>query len=473
MKKMIKVSRASGFVTLTVTLMLTLAGSYLFFQSVDSAQYTVMRYQNTLSAKKNHWAAEGGLACAYGVNKTTAGTPMSRDYSLCNGLIFDGSADASRLQVAVTPIEITPGALYTLSSEAKEVLGRGKRVVMRDIALTGGGGSPMPGIFKTSSKLRLTGDFALTPNKNENNKGENECISIVVKNKADFLHTDSVTGIQLIVRDKDGYQQNQLPDGISAEAINTEARNDHLDFFCKAGYQTFQEVGKANLALAKDVLEDPNMDMFYDFFGVPKEQWKSVRDDKQRIDKIIQASTENGIIEDCAQQIAKAFADGNKKIWVEGSCYLKTPPAGEPQLPFNFSNPELPMTGKGAQALVVIQDGIVFSPANLGFSGLLYQFITDKKKAPPILANMPIACMLGGLCTSDHHAEPYKNRAFFINGALYTYGGIAVDMEGMEFNLNGSMVATYDKDKWDGLLPTPTGAGGGNVNWKEGTWRDF
>ncbi|UXI00754.1 hypothetical protein [Photobacterium sp. TY1-4] len=467
---MMKVNQASGFVTLTVTLMLTLAGSYLFFQSVDSAQYTVMRYQNTLSAKKNHWAAEGGLACAYGVNKTTAGTPMSRDYSLCNGLVFDGSADASRLQVAVTPIEITPDALYTLSSEAKEVHGRGKRVVMRDIQLTGG--APMPGIFKTSSKLRLTGSFDFLPNKNTNKVGEHECVSLIVKNKSDFIHTDSVIGSKLIVRDRDGYRQSQLPSGVKLSEVNNSAVDSRLSFECKNGYQTFQQVGAENIAFAKDVIEDPDMDMFRDFFGQPRENWQTVRDGKFPAQGIINKDQPEQMVTDCAQQIIDRYAAGVSKIWVDGSCYLSRENIDTSHsAPFNFGDPSSNPTEQ-KPVMVIVRDGIVFSPADFTFSGLFYQFNTGDRSNEHLSQDMVQACIDSNSCGKGDlsQQEPYKEWGFFVKGSMNVYGGLAVDMEGLGFNVQGAMIATYDSSKWEGLLPTPSG---GVVNWKQGTWRDF
>lgn len=466
-----KVNQASGFVTLAVTLVLTLAGSYLFFQSVDSAHYTVMRYQNTLSAMKNHWAAEGGLACAYGVNKTTTGTPMTRDYSLCDERVLGGSQDEDRLRLNVTPIEVVSGSLYTLNSEAKEVPGRGKRSVMRDIQLTGGG-APMPGIFKTSSRLRLTGSFDLVPNKNTNKVDENECISLIVKNKSDFIHTDSIAGAKLIVRDGDGYQQNQLPPGVTPSDVKNSATDSNLGFECKNDYQTFQQVGAENIALAKDVLEDPDMDMFYDLFGMPRENWQAVREGEFPVQGIINQDQPEQMVTDCAQQIIDRYAAGVSKIWVDGSCYLSTENIDpHNSAPFNFGSPSSNPTEQ-APVMVVVRDGIVFSPADFTFSGLFYQFKTGGRQKEDLSQDMVQACIDSGSCVQGDlsQQEPFKKYGFYVKGSMNVYGGLAVDMEGLGFNVQGAMIATYDRSKWEGLIPTPIG---NDVRWKEGTWRDF
>ena len=186
--------RQDGFVTLTVTLMLMVLGGYGLYKSVEASQYNVKRFQNVLSAKKNHWAAEGGLACAFGINQTTVGDPTTRSYNACNNLVLGGSGDESRLSLTVTG-QIVSGGLYTLKSTSSESHGPGSREVAKDIKVETV--SAMPGIFKTSSNFTLRGDFVFSPNYNNG-----ECVTMVLKNKGNFVHTDSTTNSRIIVRDK-------------------------------------------------------------------------------------------------------------------------------------------------------------------------------------------------------------------------------------------------------------------------------
>ena len=178
--------RQNGFVTLTVTLMLMMLGSYGLYQSVEMSHYNVKRYQNVVSAKKSHWIAEGGLQCAYGVNQTTVGDPQSRSYASCDGLVLGSSHDDSRLSLAVSGQQVGTSALYTLKSAVSEDNGPGRREVAKEVKVQSV--SPMPGIFKTSSIFTLKGDFEFMPNHNDG-----ECITMVVKDHNNFKHTDNTT----------------------------------------------------------------------------------------------------------------------------------------------------------------------------------------------------------------------------------------------------------------------------------------
>ncbi|PSU28093.1 hypothetical protein [Photobacterium lutimaris] len=450
--------RQNGFVTLTVTLMLMVLGTYGLYQSVEMSHYNVKRFQNVLSAKKSHWIAEGGLQCAFAINQTTVGDPQTRSYNACDALVLGQSVDENRLTLAVTGQQIGVGSLYTLKSTVSEDNGPGQREVAKEVKVESV--SPMPGIFKTSSDFTLRGDFEFLPNHNDG-----ECITIIVKGHDNFKHTDSTTNSMLIVQDGDGYSAGQLPSSVTPESIQGRAELSSAGT-CNSGYQSFAKAG-TTWPLAKDILEEPKMDMFKDLFGVPKSEWESVRDNGNYT--LISPPNGETTNLDCAEQINTAFKNGDRSFWVEGSCYLAQPSTEAGSKPINFTSPQSPMPDTDS-TLIVVQDGAVFHNGQLGISGLLYQFKTDDNKQGAISDDMVSFCHTANLCTDTSHEAPFKNTAFYISGSLYAFGGIAVDMEGMNFIANAGFKAQYNDKYWKDRLPPTTNT---VVKWQQGTWRDF
>ncbi len=152
--------KSAGFLTLMVAVMLLLVGSYAFFESADSSLFLMKRFQNTLAAKKLHWAAQGGLECAFAVNKQNTGVlPTLQSYTDCDKEVLPvGERETLDLRVTAESVN---GSLYNFKSKASESHGRGERIVSKNIEVTTK--SVMPGIFKTSSMLRLTGRLCLAP----------------------------------------------------------------------------------------------------------------------------------------------------------------------------------------------------------------------------------------------------------------------------------------------------------------------
>ncbi|GAB3525354.1 hypothetical protein [Photobacterium alginatilyticum] len=471
-----RVSRTSGFLTLMVAVILLLIGSYAFFESADTSLFLVKRFQNTLAAKKLHWAAQGGLECAFAVNKQNAGVPPPlQSYSDCEKEVLPvGERGRLDVQVEVDPPMIN-SPHFTLKSKASESNGRnggnGERTVSKDIEVTTK--SVMPGIFKTSSMLRLTGDFALLPNKNTKD-GKNECITMVVKDKKNFVHSDSTANSKLIIRDNDGYSEGQVPPSVDLAALNNSAKLGN--FSCAPGYQSFNMVGtREGEYLANDINEDPAMDMFKDLFGVTRDKWKEVRDSQFTGNQtaIINKDNTSVMVENCADKINEAYKNGAKRIWIDGSCNLGSSdkPATD-GMPIDLNTPA--DNKPDMEVMIVVRDGIIYSAGQVGISGLVYQFKTGDRADSVMTADMVTSCEKAGFCSSSAHGDSYKNKAFYTHGALYAFGGLAVDMPDLVFEVFGSLWAEYDISKWQGIISPGGGAtpGGSAVKWKEGTWRD-
>jgi len=454
--------KSAGFLTLMVAVMLLLVGSYAFFESADSSLFLMKRFQNTLAAKKLHWAAQGGLECAFAVNKQNTGVlPTLQSYTDCDKEVLPvGERETLDLRVTAESVN---GSLYNFKSKASESHGRGERIVSKNIEATSS--SVMPGIFKTSSKFTLDGSFNLLPNKNTTSNGENECITMVVKNKANFVHTDSVKGSTLVVQDSNGYDDVA---GVDGTGLTDKVGN----FICKEGYQSFHEVGKEANTYANDIVEDIDMDMFKDMFGTTREKWKSIRDSQfiGHDSEIINKDNASSMVMDCAAKISNAYNEGKRKIWVDGSCYINKLSLSDihNSAPFNFNEPNVNPSNQ--KVLVVVRDGVVFSADSFSFGGLLYQFDSGERAKKSILEDMVQACIEGQLCNASDTSQQdlYKNLAFFVNGSMHTYGGLAIDMEGMELKVKGALISAYDNSKWQGLVSSSAS----NIKWKEGTWRD-
>ncbi|MCG7588742.1 hypothetical protein [Photobacterium sp. OFAV2-7] len=468
-----KASRSSGFLTLMVAVILLLIGSYAFFESADTSLFLIKRFQNTLVAKKLHWAAQGGLECAFAVNKQNAGQPPpEQNYSDCEKEVLPveelGWLD---VQVTVTQEGSNP-SLYNVESKASKANARGERSISKNIEVTSN--SVMPGIFKTSSMLQLTGDFALLPNKNTNKDGKNECIAMVVKDKKNFVHSDSTAGSNLIIRDNDGYSEGQVPPSVDLTALNNSAMLG--DFACAPGYQSFNQLGtNEGQYLAKDIHEDPAMDMFKDLFRVSKEKWKEIRDSQFTGSHaaIINKDNTDVMVENCADEINKAYKNGAKRIWIDGSCNLgSSDKSATDGMPIDLNTPA--DNKPDMEVMIVVRDGIIYSPGQVGISGLLYQFKTGVRADSVMTADMVTTCKAAGFCTDSSQSKRYENKAFYTHGALYAFGGLAVDMPNLAFEVFGSLWAEYDISKWQGILSPDGGAvpSVSTVKWKEGTWRD-
>lgn len=460
-------SRQNGFVTLMVAVMLMLIGSFVFFESADASIYLTKRFQNSLIAKKLHWAAQGGLECAFVVNKQNMGSiPTELDYVSCETSVLpSNTAEKLNLQVMAN---VVTGSLYSLESKASENQARGERIVAKNIEVTAN--SVMPGIFKTSSRLYLTGDFALLPNKNKQASGENECITMVVTDRNNFVHRDSTNGSKLVIRDKDGYNATQVPADVNLATLNESAKLGN--FSCKDGYQSFNQIGTEDgRYLAKDIVEDPNMDMFKDLFGVSRDKWKTVRDSQFTGGgtAVINKDNTGEMVENCADKINKAYVNGAKRIWIDGSCYLGSSNVAKTDgMPIDLNTPADNPTNM--EVMIVVRDGVIYSAGQVGISGLVYQFKSGERADSDISADMTKSCYLGKQCADSSHAEAYKNKAFYTHGSLYAFGGLAVDMENLDFDVFGSLWGEYDNSKWQTIVPS---GGTNNVRWKEGTWRDY
>lgn len=455
---------SSGVVTLTVSIMLLIVGGFMFFKTANATFYQSKRFQNELIAKKAQWIAEGGLECAFTINKTNPSLqPTMQDYTGCTAAVVGTGEDKELYSILIAPSLITGTTnTYKLSSQASEDNGTGRRAVVKEIEVETT--AAMASVLKTSANLNLIGDIELVPNPGQQKGSFFECISMVLKNRSNLTHTQEGSGNagKLVVKDSDGFTDNKNV---------THGSDPSLTFSCLSGYQTYNQTDWAEPQFAGDILEDSQMDMFQDLFGKPKEKWKEVRDNEFNgaIGITINADTEGTMVEDCFERVVQAYADGKRKIWVDGSCYLKKPidHTGSDN-PFNLSTPLTPVDG--VKMVLVIRDGVFFSPeAQLGFNGLLYQFKSGNRTDAEIQADMAAACVKAIRCNDTVYNAWLNGTAIYAEGSFGIHGGLAIDMPEFNFNLRGSYLPIYNPDKWEGLIPSSTT----NIQWKKGSWRDF
>ncbi|WBA08174.1 hypothetical protein [Salinivibrio kushneri] len=223
--------------------------------------------------------------------------------------------------------------------------------------------------------------------------------------------------------------------------------------------------------LKKDVQTNvENMDLFKDYFGVPRAQWKTVRDQFERQGGIVVNTHHDPSL--CYETLLNAMnvtEQAHAKIWIDGPCDLSRVysddsenAAIETQARFNNQKP----------ILLVVQDGILALRGALSqFNGVVFQFnptlsaddfahqwgmeATQQGELSCVHSNIN----LNELCTLivKHSENPTQARRtpFWFHGSFQTHGGFIVDIPGGHIVVNGSFKPNYNgnhvRDSFEGL----------------------
>ncbi|WP_102504741.1 hypothetical protein [Salinivibrio kushneri] len=204
--------------------------------------------------------------------------------------------------------------------------------------------------------------------------------------------------------------------------------------------------------LKKDVQTNvDNMDLFKDYFGVPRAQWKTVREQFERQGGFVVNTQDDPSL--CYETLLDAVASSkhresaNAKVWVDGPCDLSR--EGLEALP---SEPPI---------LLVVQDGIVaLRGAIKPFKGAVYQFNTDKLNAREFAEQwgMTISESGGMSCSHDDsniqelcqlitstvtNPEQARRVPFWFNGSFEPEGAFITDVPNGHSVVYGAFKPTY------------------------------
>lgn len=204
--------------------------------------------------------------------------------------------------------------------------------------------------------------------------------------------------------------------------------------------------------LKKDVQTNvENMDLFKEYFGVPRAQWKTVREQFERQGGFVVNTQDDPSL--CYETLLDAVASSkhresaNAKVWVDGSCDLSR--EGLEALP---SEPPI---------LLVVQDGIVaLRGAIKPFKGAVYQFNTDKLNAREFAeqwgiiisesgemscshndSNIQVLCQL--ITSTVTNPEQARRVPFWFDGSFEPEGAFITDVPSGHSVVYGSFKPTY------------------------------
>ncbi|OOE65448.1 hypothetical protein [Salinivibrio kushneri] len=209
---------------------------------------------------------------------------------------------------------------------------------------------------------------------------------------------------------------------------------------------------ETGVRLKKDVQTNvDNMDLFKDYFGVPRAQWKTVREQFERQGGFVVNTQDDPSL--CYETLLDAVASSkhresaNAKVWVDGPCDLSR--EGLEALP---SEPPI---------LLVVQDGIVaLRGAIKPFKGAVYQFNTDKLNAREFAEQwgMTISESGGMSCSHDDsniqelcqlitstvtNPEQARRVPFWFNGSFEPEGAFITDVPNGHSVVYGAFKPTY------------------------------
>ncbi|OOE80094.1 hypothetical protein BZG72_13105 [Salinivibrio sp. PR6] len=204
--------------------------------------------------------------------------------------------------------------------------------------------------------------------------------------------------------------------------------------------------------LKKDVQTNvENMDLFKEYFGVPRAQWKTVREQFERQGGFVVNTQDDPSL--CYETLLDAVASikhresANAKVWVDGPCDLSR--EGLEALP---SEPPI---------LLVVQDGIVaLRGAIKPFKGAVYQFNTDKLNAREFAeqwgiiisesgemscshndSNIQVLCQL--ITSTVTNPEQARRVPFWFDGSFEPEGAFITDVPSGHSVVYGSFKPTY------------------------------
>lgn len=232
--------------------------------------------------------------------------------------------------------------------------------------------------------------------------------------------------------------------------FKTHAASD-TNLECSPNHST---VIKAGSGAVKDDFEQDiltyqsNLNIFRDFFGVPKSQWETIKAKFEANITTGSAISNPEAVTNCGKKIKEAITAGNELIWVDGDCMLN----------------ELTNTGAADQSpLIVIKNGIVGVNGGLAnFKGTIFQFTIDYPNQNlanswgPQSNGVCAAGAMNPLCGQlinlwGHDLDKWATLPFYIYGSFSTDGGYLIDIPNTTALIEGGFQMSYD----DGLEGNP------------------
>lgn len=425
-----------GAITLLITALLLVAILVLSLASYKNVFFQAKRAQNEVISRQQHWAAEGGLECAYSkIN-------IDKDIVSASGNNYFKADCEIPLGLDLISLEPLINKKYNISTFVND---GNQSEVSKILDLSSN---------RTSGAIKVTAD-------------------LIVKSSAVFSPADP--GIEqtlgwecTAIRFKnnlyiDGSVNNQglLTTTVSSTSFNNNGK-DCLPRFITSTSPSDPPINSNNPSTYNDdILQDSTLDPFKEFFGINKGDWQQVRDNSSpnKNFKIITPIT----TKTCGSQIVAAIPD-NIRIWVEGSCELSATDIA------NLSTATAATNG----VLLLVHNGI-FSAMGVGsFKGVLFHFNDGFTPMASDWADSDANSYLITNLFDDQLEQVYGatypsalEAAYFQFGSLIFTGGQILDMEGQMALFNDSLNFKYNSDVIDAIY------GDKSPKWLKGSWHDF
>lgn len=424
----------TGIATLVVVASIALIALLMVFGVSRRAINDIQQAQARIKTQEYLSRAWAGLDCA--VAKI-----YQEGLDLSSGDAAKGLVQLADCQgVAGSRLELAPWpnnpSLWRLSSHSHQ-----QQV---GVTLQGAGGGRAAAFVTSGSALFYGGNEWRPAKGKKRDDGRYECQSIIAGGDVRISPRKPDEGMSESEGDK---SQNRFTVQLGGgDECAPEYKTEVLD------YKVADSRDETKKLLKKDVQTNvEDMDLFQDFFGIPRSQWQLAKQQfEEKGGTIVET---HGDASKCYKTIVNAMEQGsgqpNVKVWVDGPCDLSR--GGEKSLP------------SGPPILLVVQDGIMALRGTIDpFNGVVYQFnptMNANKFAEQwgmgssqggqvscTHSNASISELCQHITTNVREPEQASRVPFWFHGSFKTNGAFIIDVPGGNTVINGALVANYDDD---------------------------
>ncbi|USH03023.1 hypothetical protein K6Q96_03080 [Grimontia kaedaensis] len=403
-----------GMATLAVVSGVLLVVAMFAISVANSGLADIKKTQNLVLDAKQRASAKAGLDCAIAVFEQSELNPKDVDFSES---VFDECENSTGSSVAI------------IGSESPWLLTARSGYVSSNVVIQSGGVSAAA--FKTTGSLIVDGGNAWTPAKGS---------KVATADGIDIYECTAIIAGGDVTIDV----------GNSAAEFTSELTGENEQCHSNFSSHIPANTEPVTNSFESDILTNQeNIDVFQDFFDVPKEKWEEVKsgyDVTLTTGSAVLDETKTAV-SDCGASIKSLIAAGNKKIWVEGDCMLSG------------------LSGAGSKdnpPTVVIKNGVVGANSAFVFNGTIFQFTIDY--AESAIANSwgaykktdgtgHILCNNGAmsaLCAQviaeyQDDTEKWGKLPFFFNGSYESFGSYLLDVDNSISLVRGAFKPGHDE----------------------------
>lgn len=430
-----------GVATLLFTSLLLIAALLMVLGSYKGLYYQIKRAQNEVAARKDHWAAEGGLECVYTKAKRLNAVPAS--VSDCKNLL-----DLDSLNI----VGGTPNVIHSKSG----YLTLKKAFVAPIVSSTGA--------IRSKSDLVINGSYTSSPDPGKSlGSNEWECTSVRYFN---HFYAQSYNTYHPYQAAK---PYATFPDSVAPNEQKCATTNHSWSVTDLA-------------ATGEDYKKDTNMDPFKDVFNVPRDEWFSVMSDKNIFGYVpytlnsqtLRQASDLGqptFNTQCAEDIESNVEQGKDVIWVYGGCDINDDD-------FDRISTAIDNHLSGG-IILVVHNGVLSVRGSQSFKGMLYHFVSNEFKdsdGNPLDFSgwdqtgndADLDGVINTLSSTSVVTMPKTKIGYFQFGAFNPSGGFVMDAPGTYAVFNAALNFSYNRDVIEGPLKKLK-----VVNWYRGSWHDL